>query len=130
MVHLTNSRLTQRITLQDLEFFAYHGWYPNEQEEGNTFFVTLSISYMVPDFLPLDEREELSNTVNYEFLYECIDVEMKATKKLLETVCQSIIQRILQQLPNLSSIEVSISKKKLPFVEQERSTTVSLRWDQ
>jgi dihydroneopterin aldolase len=130
MVHLTNSRLTQRITLQDLEFFAYHGWYPNEQVEGNTFFVTLSISYMVPDFLPLDEREELSNTVNYEFLYECIDVEMKATKKLLETVCQSIIQRILQQLPNLSSIEVSISKKKLSFVEQERSTTVSLRWDQ
>lgn len=118
----------QKISLKDLEFFAYHGFYPEEQVEGNTFFVTITVVFPVEGHMPIAEREELNNTLNYEILYKCIEEEMKATKKLLETVCQAIMQRVLKEFKVLHRVEVSIRKAKLPFGNTDQSTTVSLEW--
>jgi|SRR5690606_21087046 len=118
----------QKITLKDLEFFAYHGFYPEEQVEGNTFFVTITVVFPVDGQMPIAEREDLNNAVNYEILYKCIEEEMQATKKLLETVCQAIMQRVLNEFKNLHHVEISIRKAKLPFGNTDQSTTVTLEW--
>ena len=95
------------INLQDAEFFAFHGFYPEEQKTGNNFVVDIEVEFTPGDNI---HNDELNNTVNYELLYDMICEEMKLTKKLIETVAQAIIDRVKQQYTFVDSIELTIKK--------------------
>lgn len=101
-----------KVGLYGAEFFARHGFYEQEQITGNRFVVDVEVEYHNPNDLTADE---LSNTVNYEQLYELVAQEMQATKKLLETVAQGIVNRIKQQFPFVGKLTVSIKKLNPPL---------------
>ncbi len=100
------------VALHGAEFFAYHGFYPEEQKLGNCFIVDIEVG-----FAPIGDinEDELKNTVNYEQLYDIACEEMKHTKKLIETVAQAIINEIKEQYDFAETIQVSI-KKLTPLV--------------
>jgi dihydroneopterin aldolase len=95
------------VALHGAEFFAYHGFYPEEQKLGNCFIVDIEVG-----FTPTGDinEDELNNTVNYEQLYNIVCEEMKQTKKLIETVAQAIIGEIKEQYFFVETIQVSIKK--------------------
>jgi dihydroneopterin aldolase len=100
------------ISIHGAEFFAYHGFYPEEQKLGNKFLVDIEVS-----FLPLTNMKEdkISNTVDYEQLYNMIDEQMKHTRKLIETVAQAIVDQIKDNFPVVEKIQISIKKLNPPF---------------
>ena len=100
------------IALHGAEFFAYHGFYPEERKLGACFLVDMEVS-----FTPVGDLTEdnLSHTVNYEHLYEIGCDEMKQTKKLIDTVAQAILNRIKVKYPFSDKIEVSIKKLNPPL---------------
>lgn len=100
------------ISINGAEFFAYHGYYPEEQLLGSRFLVDISVS-----FLPATDlvEDEIDNTVNYEQLYNIACNEMKITRKLIETVGKSIVDVIKQSFPLVKSIRVSIKKINPPL---------------
>jgi dihydroneopterin aldolase len=53
------------IALHGAEFFARHGYYPEEQILGNRFIVDIEVSY---DNDLSDQSDNLEDTVNYEQL--------------------------------------------------------------
>lgn len=95
------------IALHGVEFFAYHGFYPEEQKIGNSFIVDLEV-----DFEPAGniDEDDLTNTVNYEQLYNIACEQMKQTRKLIETVAQGIIDDIKEQYVFVDAVKVSIKK--------------------
>lgn len=101
-----------RITLEGLEFHAFHGVYPHERESGNWFEVDIAVE---TDFTAAAQRDDLSGTVNYEVLYSLVKTEMEKPSKLLETVAEKIIQNVFMALPTVLSVELSISKTNPPI---------------
>jgi dihydroneopterin aldolase len=112
-----------RITLEGLEFHAFHGVYPHERESGNWFEVSLSVE---TDFSAAAKTDELSGTVNYEALYHIVKDEMEKPSKLLETVAENIIQSVLDDLPAVFSVDLTISKTNPPIGGKCKKATVQI----
>lgn len=115
--------MTKRITLEKLEFHAFHGVYPHERESGNWFEVDIAVE---TDFSGAAKHDNLSGTVDYETLYRLVKAEMEKPSKLLETVAEKIIDDVLHQLKAVSSVELSISKINPPIGGKCKRATVSL----
>jgi len=101
-----------RISLEGLEFHAFHGVYPHERESGNWFEVDISIE---TNILEGAIRDELDKTVNYETLYQIVKEEMEVPSKLLETVAEKIVERVLNALPEVGLVELKLSKINPPI---------------
>lgn len=100
------------IALHGAEFFAFHGFYPEEQKLGSKFIVDVDVNF-VP-FKNLKE-DKIGNTVDYEQVYYIVEAQMKKTAKLIETVAQSIADDIKAQFSFADSIRVSIKKMDPPL---------------
>lgn len=113
----------RRISLEGLEFHAFHGVYPHERESGNWFVVDICVE---ADFSPGAHNDNLAGTVDYETLYRIVKVEMEKPSKLMETVAEKIINDVLQQLKTVTSVELSISKINPPIGGKCKRATVSV----
>jgi len=100
------------IAIEGAEFFAYHGFYPEEQLLGTRFIVDASV-----DFTPADDlkKDKIANTVDYEKVYNIICEQMKQTRKLIETVAQSIADEIKEKYPFAEKVQVTIKKMNPPL---------------
>ncbi len=112
-----------KISLEGLEFHAFHGVYPHERESGNWFEVDISIDTDIQEDTICDELER---TVNYEVLYEYVKDEMEKPSKLLETVAEKIVQRVLRDMPEVSQVEVKIAKINPPIGGKCRSASLCI----
>ncbi|MEO6150649.1 MAG: dihydroneopterin aldolase [Mucilaginibacter sp.] len=100
------------VLLQGAEFFAYHGYYPEEQLLGCRFIIDLAVTFDPQDTLADDK---LSNTVNYEQLYNICSTEMKNPRKLIETVANAIVEKIKSDYPFVLNIELTLKKLNPPM---------------
>lgn len=107
-----HSPMIGRISLEGLEFHAFHGVYPHERESGNWFEVDISVETRIREE-GIDD--DLSRTVNYETLFQLVKEEMEKPSRLLETVGEQIVERVLQTLPEVLSVEIKISKTNPPI---------------
>ena len=114
--------IKQKVALQDIRFFAYHGYYPLEQVIGNEFLVDIETVTQVEENL----NDELSDTVNYEQLFELASHEMKTPRKLLETVAHCMLKAIVTEFPQVDSVKVIIRKMNLPVKGEVKNSLVEL----
>jgi len=100
---------TITIALEDMIFYAYHGVYAEEQTLGREFRVSVYLDCEVE----IDGSDSLSDTYNYEWIYEVVQEEMAISRKLLETVVFHIATKLRQKSDLLSSGRVIIYKEGL-----------------
>jgi 7,8-dihydroneopterin aldolase/epimerase/oxygenase len=81
-----------KIIFNDIKIFAHHGWYDEEQQTGHWFMVDVLIELTEIENI----NDSLDNTFNYELVYKIVKEEMATTQKLLETVVQNILQKIMK----------------------------------
>ncbi len=112
-----------KITLEGLEFFAFHGYYDEEQKIGNKYGVDITVETALDK---ASEDDDLSETINYEDLYHIIRLEMKKPSKLLENIGDRIIKSVFDKFSLVSSIDVQISKFNPPIGGICRRAMVSL----
>jgi dihydroneopterin aldolase len=111
------------VSLEGLEFHAYHGVYPHERSSGNKFQVDVTVA------TAFEERafeDDLTGTINYEDLYAIVKAEMEKPSKLLETVGHAIARRVLGQFSSAQRVEVKISKFNPPIGGVCRTASVSV----
>jgi dihydroneopterin aldolase len=116
--------IKQRVALEGIRFYAFHGFYPEEQKIGNEFVLDISTESNADK----DFADELTDTVNYERLFEIAAEEMKAPRKLLETVAHAILVRIVSEFPKLETAKVSIRKLNLPLKGEVKNSRVELSY--
>jgi len=101
-----------KVTLEGLEFFAYHGYYDEEQKVGNKYAVDVTV---YADFDAAAEHDKLSETVDYETLYNIVAAEMKIRSRLLENIGLRVIRTIFKHFPEVNAADVSVSKFNPPI---------------
>ena len=101
-----------KITLEGLEFFAFHGYYDEEQKIGNKYGVDITIESSL-DKAGFDDK--LSETIDYEDLYKIIREEMNKPSRLLENIGQRIMNAVFSNFSLVTFIEISISKFNPPI---------------
>jgi len=99
------------VALEGMDFFAYHGFYDEEQKIGNKYTVDLIVK---TDLSHSGNSDQLDHTVNYEKLYQLVDEAMKISSRLLENVASRIISSTLKAFPFVEKVEVSIIKHNPP----------------
>jgi dihydroneopterin aldolase len=100
------------IAIEGIKFYAYHGYYPEEQILGTDYLVDV---YAEVNTGLVVKSDNLSDTVNYETIYRIVKVEMSKKSKLIETVAQRIINRIKSIFDNIETLKVRISKLHPPL---------------
>jgi dihydroneopterin aldolase len=114
--------ISQKVSLEAIRFFAFHGFYSEEQVLGTEFILDIDAILEVFD----DGKDELANTVNYVRLFEIASEEMKITRKLIETVAHSILERIRHEFLTVQLIRVSIRKMNPPLGAEVRNSAIEL----
>lgn len=115
--------MTGRVALEGLAFHAYHGVYSHEQKTGNNFEVDIAVE---TDFSLGAQHDDLSGTVDYEVLYGIVKGEMDQPSRLIETVAEKIVNDVLQQLPAVIKVELTIAKLTPPIGGKCRRALVKI----
>jgi len=100
------------IALEEMEFYAYHGFYPEENKIGGYYLVDV---YLETPAEIATKKDELSGTINYETVYSICKTEMQVISKLIEHVAQRIFDNIHQKYASLQSLKVRVSKLNPPL---------------
>lgn len=114
-----------RLTIRSAEFYAYHGVKIEEQHLGGKYQVDLDMYYDAMDAIINDS---VNNAVNYEVAMGSIeDVIASESYNLIETICNDILNSVMDKFPILKKATVRVRKMNAPirrvvsFVEAEQT---------
>lgn len=113
------------IRIENLEVYAYHGVFPEENKLGQTFIVSASLSV---DAAKAARQDDLRLSVNYgevcQFIKQWMDTH---TVKLIETVADTLAREILLAFPLVQSIELEVKKPNAPIPLPFESVSVAVQ---
>ncbi len=95
------------IRIEDMEFYAFHGHYREEQIVGNHFMVDVTIE---TDTDKAGKSDELRDTLNYQTVYLVVKREMETTSNLLEHIATRILDALYNELSGIIKASVKVSK--------------------
>ena len=101
-----------KVALEGLEFFAYHGFYDEEQKIGNKYSVDVEVE---TDLMKAASKDALGETVDYEELYKMIAKVMARPTRLLEAINYRIMKEVFAHFKAAKRVQVSISKFNPPI---------------
>ncbi|MFB6343955.1 dihydroneopterin aldolase [Saccharicrinis sp. FJH2] len=111
------------IELENMEFFAFHGCFREEQVVGNSFMVNVR---MEGDFSVPAESDNIADAVNYQIIFNLVKEQMSVTSHLLEHVAKRILDAIYAKYPDLVKASVKVSKVNPPLGGQTQQVSVTL----
>ena len=101
-----------RIFLQGMQFYSYHGGSREERTLGQPFQVDLEVE---KDLAAAGKSDRLDDTVSYAYLYRVVrDVMAGEPMELLEALAEEIASQSLESFP-IDSIRVRITKTRPPI---------------
>lgn len=112
------------ISLENIRFEGAHGVYPEERILGGVFLVDVAVT--IPD---PGEVTALSETVDYEKVYEILCAVMGNPQAMLETLADQSVTRIRESFPRTTHIEVRIAKLNPPLSGEIGRSVVTLSRD-
>lgn len=101
-----------KVALEGMEFYARHGYYEEERVIGNKYRVDVTLDL---DFDVAATDDKLEGTVDYERVYEIVKEVMSIDAKLLEHLAGKMIKKLKSSFPQLTNVEVKISKYNPPI---------------
>ncbi|CAG9623416.1 dihydroneopterin aldolase [Sutcliffiella rhizosphaerae] len=113
-----------KIYVNQMKFYGYHGVFPEETKLGQRFTVDLTIEL---DLSQAGNTDDLTKSVNYADLYQaCKKVVEEETYKLVETVAERIAAEILTSFSIVSSCTVKVIKPDPPIPGHYDSVAVEI----
>jgi len=102
-----------KIIIEELEVYAYHGVAPEEKALGQMFIVSVEVS---TDLEAAGNSDDLSCTINYGDLCDDTEQVLKSQKyDLLEAAAMAVVQRILLKYKAAISVKVLLKKPWAPL---------------
>ena len=113
------------IRIENLEFFANHGVYPEETRLGQKFMISLT---MYTDTRRAGRTDELESSTNYgEVSHFIVDFMAKHTCKLIEAAAEKLAEALLLTYPLLAGVELELKKPWAPVGLPLETVSVKIR---
>ncbi len=100
------------IKIKNIHLYAYHGCLDEEGKIGSEYRVDLSVK---ADLSKSAKTDELTDTIDYVHLNKIVKEEMAIRSKLLETVAEKILTRVLQEIEMVKKAMIKVSKVNPPI---------------
>ena len=112
------------IRIEGIEAFGYHGVFPQEKREGQTFLVDVDIETSFDEAIAHDD---VAYTVDYGVVAERVaEIIQGEPADLIETVCDRIVTMVLS-LERVKATRVTILKPQAPISVPFAGVSVSRR---
>jgi dihydroneopterin aldolase len=95
------------IQIENMEFYAFHGHFKEEQIVGNKFLVDLTIE---TDLKRPSETDNLKDAVNYQQAYQIVKKQMEKKSYLLENIAGRILNAIHTEMSGIKKVTVKVAK--------------------
>lgn len=101
-----------KIILEGMEFYGYHGARPEEKTLGQRFIVDVELFL---DLRQAGETDSLDRTVNYAQVFELVQsIVGGRSRQLIESVAEAIADALLTQFP-VDEVLVRVKKPQAPL---------------
>jgi 7,8-dihydroneopterin aldolase/epimerase/oxygenase len=120
--------LMGKIHIEEMEFYAFHGHYQEEQIVGNRFLVDLE---MEADLTAPADSDSLDDAVNYQQAYQIIKYEMRHTKSnLLENIGKRILDALFAEMDGVEKATIKVRKLNPPMGGPIKSVGIEMSRNQ
>ena len=102
-----------KIILKNMKFYGYHGVLPEEQKNGQNFFIDVE---MTADLAQPGKTDNLEDTIDYGEVYGMIKNIAETRKfRLIERLADVISREILSRFEKIDGIVVRVRKPEAPI---------------
>lgn len=116
--------MKNKIYINGIEVYAYHGVFPEETSLGQKFIFDLEATLNFKDAMLTDQLEK---SVSYGDIAQIIaEVATKNTYKLLERLAYEIVKTVFTQHKLIDSINLTINKPNAPVKQIFKECGISL----
>lgn len=120
----TNEKL-DKIALSGMKFYGYHGCLNEEREQGQDFYVDVTLSLSLHS---AGKSDELKNTVNYAAVFEIVKSVVEGQRfHLIEAIAERIADLILGRYQEVRAVEVTVHKPAAPIPGDFQDAAVTIR---
>lgn len=113
-----------KIHVNQMEFYGYHGVFPEETRLGQRFGVDLTVEL---DLSKAGQSDDLEDSINYADLYHaCKEVVEGIPYKLVEAVAEKIAALILERFSLVEACHVKVIKPDPPIPGHYKSVAVEI----
>ncbi|MEE8465350.1 MAG: dihydroneopterin aldolase [Dehalococcoidia bacterium] len=103
---------SDRILLEGMRFYGFHGVNPEERALGQEYLVDIAVEM---DLDRAGRSDRLEDTISYAHIYRTVREVMEGEpRNLLEAAAQSIADRVLEDFP-VDSVSVRVKKPHPPI---------------
>jgi|SRR5581483_2464688 len=107
------AHMTDRIRLNEMVFYGYHGVLEAERQLGQRFVVDVEMHL---DLASAGQTDDLKQTVNYASVFDLVrEIVTGPPRMLIEAVAESVAARILAEHALVQRVEVRIRKPAVPI---------------
>jgi 7,8-dihydroneopterin aldolase/epimerase/oxygenase len=120
MTHFTGDR----IILNDLGFYGYHGLFSEENALGQRFFIDLQCGV---DLSAPAETDAIGSTVSYAAIYDAVKAAFETRRmQLIEAVAQNIVDALFSAFADIEWIIVRVRKPEAPIAMVRGEAAIEL----
>lgn len=102
-----------RIILNDLAFYGYHGVMLEESKVGCRFRLDVECGL---DTTTAGRTDEVDDTISYAFIFETVEKAFSEHRfKLLEALAQHIVDRLFAAYPPINWVKIRVAKPEAPI---------------
>lgn len=121
---MRNENRKDQIRIEELEVYAHHGVYPEENEKGQHFYVNATL---YANTRPAGMADDLRLSTNYGEVCQFITEFMQQhTFQLIETVVEWTAYEVLQHFPLVQGLDLEIRKPEAPIPLPFGSVSVAI----
>lgn len=114
-----------KIFVNGMEFYGYHGVFAEETKLGQRFRADLTIEL---DLQEAGRTDDLKHTVNYASLYKiCKNIAEGKPYKLVESVAEKIAEQVLSEFQQVIYCTVKLYKPDPPIPGHYQFVAVEIR---
>ncbi len=104
---------SDRVFLEGLIFYAYHGVHPEENALGQRFIIDVSLTR---DLRAAGASDAIAQTTSYSAVYKQVrDIVESGPYRLIETVAAKVAAGVLDAHPAVEDVSVRVRKPDVPI---------------
>jgi 7,8-dihydroneopterin aldolase/epimerase/oxygenase len=116
--------LMDKIILEEMEFYGYHGVFSEENTLGQRFRVSLELHL---DLRKSGQSDNLKDSVNYAEVYDvCKSIVEGKPMNLVEAVAEKIAVSLLESFDIVKSCTITLIKPDPPIPGHYKSVAVEI----